>query len=320
MTVDIIEALNGLDRIDREAAGADRAQAITDAALRALGTHRLLTAGEERALAREIEAGRTAAARLAEGSLRPDERCDLQAAVAAGEQAREALTRANVRLVMGAARKYLHRGLSYEDLVQEGTIGLLKAVDRFEPERGHRFSTYATWWILQAIRRALVEQGRSVRLPEHLVGLLGQLRTAAQAIEQRDGRPATVAELAATTAIAPAKIEAALAASLVPASLDAPLPADGATLGEMIPDEQPGTDEVAERSALVESLWAALAGLPERQRLVLALRHGLDGQERHTLAEIGEKLAISRERVRQLETAAITHLRDGAPALRAYVV
>ena len=319
MTVDIIEALNQLDLIDVEATGGDAAQAVTDAALRAIGTHRLLTTSEELALTREIEAGRTAAERLAEGNARPEERQALEAAEAAGEQAREAMTRANMRLVMSVARSYRGRGLPYEDLVQEGTLGLLKAIDRFEPARGYRFSTYATWWIRQAIRRALVEQGRSVRLPEHVVGFLGQLRKAAQTLEQQFGRPATVEELAATTETTVDKVEVALAASLLPSSLDAPMTEDGATLGEIVADDQASSAETVEEGALRESVRAALADLPERQRLVLALRHGLDGHERHSLAQVGEKLAVSRERARQLEVAAIKHLRAHAPVLQAYL-
>ena len=320
MALDILEALNGLDLIDIETEGADGAQAMTDAAMRAIGSHRLLSVGEEVALAHEIEAGKAAAARLAEGGDLPAaERRDLAAAVAAGQQAREAMTRANMRLVMAVARKYLGRGLSYEDLVQEGTIGLLKAIDRFEPARGFRFSTYATWWVRQAVRRALVEQGRSVRLPEHLVGFLGQVRKAAVEIEQREGRPATIAELAAATETTTDRVEAALSASLLPSSLDAPLTDDGATLGEIVAGDEPAAAEVAEDGALRESLRAALDGLTERQRLVLSLRHGLDGQEPHTLTQIGEKLAISRERARQLEAAAIKQLQGQAGGLRAYL-
>jgi RNA polymerase sigma factor (sigma-70 family) len=217
------------------------------------------------------------------------------------------------------ARKYAGRGLSYEDLVQEGTLGLLKAIDRYDPTRGFRFSTYATWWIRQAVRRALVEQGRSVRLPEHLVGFLGQLRQAAVAIEQRAGRPATAAELAQALETTIDKVEAALAASRAPASLDAPVGEEGAALGDLVASGAPAVAEAAEGGALSESLRAALGALPERQRLVLELRHGLDGRAPRTLAEIGEELAISRERARQLEAAALRQLRLSAGDLRAYL-
>jgi RNA polymerase primary sigma factor len=319
VALDLLDSLNGLDLSDIDTEGVEGAQGLADAAMRAIGTHRLLSAGEELALAREVAAGAAAAARLAEMDADAEGRPELAAAVAAGEQAREAMTRANMRLVMSVARKYLGRGLSYEDLVQEGTIGLLKAIDRFEPERGNRFSTYATWWIRQAARRALIEQGRGVRLPEHLVGLLGQVQKAALAIEQREGRPATIAEIAAATDTPADRVEAALLANMTPSSLDAPLTEEGATLGEIVAGTDPATDEAAADGVLRDSLRAALASLPERHQLVLALRHGLGDFSPHTLAEIGEKLAISRERARQIEASAIKHLRLRVPGLREYL-
>jgi RNA polymerase primary sigma factor len=321
MAVETIEELNldvvGLMEI--EPVSFDAEVDVPDAPLRALATHPLLSAEEEVTLARALAAGRRAALRLQEeAELGPGERRRLHKEIANGDEARERLVRFNLRLALSIARRYAGRGLPLEDLMQEGTLGLLRAAERYDPDLGYRFSTYATWWIRQAVRRALVEQGRSVRLPEHLVGLLGRLQRAALAIEQRMGRPATAAELAEALETTVEKVEAALKASLMPASLDAPVTEDGATLAEVVADEGPTAGEVAEDRALRSAVREALDKLTDRERLVVELRHGLDGKPPRTLAEVGEALHISRERARQLEAQALRKLRLDGRDLRTF--
>ena len=321
MAVDAIEDLK-LDVVDLpelEAVSFDAEPDVPDAPLRALATHPLLSAEEEVRLARDLEAGRKATRALQEdGTVSRAERRRLEETVTRGDEARERLVRFNLRLALSIARRYAGRGLPLEDLMQEGTLGLLRAAERYDPDLGYRFSTYATWWIRQAVRRALVEQGRSVRLPEHLVGLLGRLQRAALAIEQAHGRPATAAELAEACETTVDKVEAALKASLMPASLDAPVTEDGATLAEVVADEGPTAGEVAEGRALRTAVREALNELTDRERTVVELRHGLDGKPPRTLAEVGKELGISRERARQLEAQALRKLRLQGRDLRTF--
>jgi RNA polymerase primary sigma factor len=292
---------------------------VPDAPLRTLANHPLLSAAEEVALARALATGRRASQRLLDELIvEPVERRRLEREISKGDEAREKLVRFNLRLALSIARRYAGRGLPLEDLMQEGTLGLLRAAERYNPDLGHRFSTYATWWIRQAVRRALVEQGRSVRLPEHLVGLLGRLQRAMLTIEQAQGRPATAAELAVALETTVDKVEAALKASLMPASLDAPVTEDGATLAEVVADDGPTAGEVAEERALRVAVREALSKLTDRERLVIELRHGLDGKPPRTLAEVGEALHISRERARQLEAQALRKLRLDGRDLRTF--
>lgn len=320
MAVDIEELkLDPVELLELEPISFDAELDVADAPLRALATHPLLSADEEVALARGLAAGRLASGRLHdEMTLDSAERRRLEREVHKGEEARERLVRYNLRLALSIARRYAGRGLPLEDLMQEGTLGLLRAAERYDPDLGYRFSTYATWWIRQAVRRALVEQGRSVRLPEHLVGLLGRLQRAALTIEQEHGRPATAAELALALETTVDKVEAALKASLMPASLDAPVTEDGATLAEVVADEGPTAGEVAEDRALRAAVREALNGLTDRERIVVELRHGLDGKPPRTLAEVGEALGISRERARQLEAQALRKLRLQGRDLRTF--
>jgi RNA polymerase primary sigma factor len=321
MAVETLEELklDPVELLELEPVSFDAEADIPDAPLRALATHSLLSAEEEVALARALAAGRNAERRLAEEpNLDNAERRRLEREEIHGDEARERLVRFNLRLALSIARRYAGRGLPLEDLMQEGTLGLLRAAERYDPDLGYRFSTYATWWIRQAVRRALVEQGRSVRLPEHLVGLLGRLQRAALAIEQQKGRPATAAELAEALETTVDKVEAALKASLMPASLDAPVTEDGATLAEVVADDGPTAGEVAEDRALRTAVREALNGLTDRERLVVELRHGLDGKPPRTLAEVGEALGISRERARQLEAQALRKLRLHGRDLRTF--
>lgn len=279
----------------------------------------LLTAEEEVMLARQVAAGVRATDLLTVSQPSPEERERAEADVATGEAARERLIEANLRLVVSVARRYLGRGLPLGDLIQEGNLGLFRAVDKYDPERGFRFSTYAYWWIRQAISRAVADQARTVRLPVHLIELLGKLGKAASAVEQREGREARPSEIAAELGVPVDQVELAQAAAREPLSLDLDLGEDGDTLGELVADEDaPPTEEAAERADLRAAVAAALATLEPAQSAVLRLRFGLEGGRPHTLREVGQQLGISGERARQLEAAGLHRLRRNGLGLRPY--
>jgi RNA polymerase primary sigma factor len=220
------------------------------------------------------------------------------------------LMEANLRLVVSIAKRYRHTNLSLLDLVQEGNLGLLKAVDRFQYRRGFKFSTYATWWIRQAITRAIADTGRVVRLPVHMMEALRKIESARQSLVASFGRNPTVQELASSTRMPPGKIMLVLRSSAPLASLDAPVGED-AVFGELLPDTdvRPPDAQLAERDTL-RLVKAALESLSGRERRVLELRFGLVNAREHTLQEVAERLGISRERVRQIESLALRRLRQ----------
>lgn len=253
--------------------------------LREVGSHSLLNAQREVELAKAIEAGDSAA--------------------------RNELIESNLRLVISIARNFQGRGLPLPDLVQEGNRGLLRAVEKFDYNRGFRFSTYATWWIRQAIMRALAEQGRTIRLPVHVEEHLSAINKAERLLEQQIGRPPTAAELAAAMGQTVSHIEDLLAIARTPVSLETPVGEDGeSTLADLVQNEVIDEPErVGDRTALRDALETVVEQLPQRQGFVLRMRYGLaDGRE-HTLDEIGSKLGVTRERVRQIERDALRALR-----------
>ena len=230
--------------------------------------------------------------------------------VARGEGASERLTNSNLRLVVSVARRYLRRGLPLLDLIQEGNLGLMRAVEKYDPHRGYKFSTYATWWIRQAVTRALADQGRTIRLPVHVVERLQQLNTAERQLMRDKDRDPTPVELAAELDWTPEQVETLMRQRQHTISLGTPVGEEESTLEDFIQDTSTWTpDEVAMRMLTREDVIEALEDIPPRLRMVLALRFGFIDDRPRTLEEVGRELGVTRERVRQLEKQALTLLR-----------
>jgi len=242
-----------------------------------------------------------------------------QEALRAGDAARAAFVAANQRLVVAVARRYQHRGLPLDDLVQEGSVGLLRAIDLFDPARGYKFSTYAVWWIKQSLRRALVQQVPLAHVPDNVQMERARLARQAHALHAALGHPPSPAELAAATGLPRARVDALVAPLPTPVPLDQ-IMGDGetTTLGDLLPDpavDRP--DAEAEAHALAAAVRTALAGLTPRDRAILAARHGLDGEPPRTLQEIGRSLGLTRQAVQQAEARALARLRR--PALHRWL-
>ncbi|MEV0340846.1 sigma-70 family RNA polymerase sigma factor [Nocardia sp. NPDC050713] len=290
--------------------------------LRHIGRTPLLTSGEEVALAVRIEAGVLAQQRLDESAdagieLTPAARRELRGAAADGLCAKDHMIRANLRLVVSIAKRYpTPTGMSLLDLVQEGTFGLIRAVEKFDHRLGLKLSTYATWWIRQSIGRALADQGRTIRMPVHVVELLNRVNRTRRTLAQHLGREATEAEVAAELEMPVAQVEEVLRHGREPISLHTPV-GDGETeFGGLIPDDAPDPADVVAASMLRGKLDTVLATLTDREREVILLRFGLDRGEGRTLEQVGTALGVSRERVRQLEAKAMGKLRQPPRARR----
>lgn len=288
--------------------------------LKEAGRVSLLNAEEEVELARRMEAGCLAREQLErDGSLLPfDDIYTLQEIVEDGEAAQEHLVRANVRLVISVAKKYIGRGVPFLDLIQEGNIGLIRATSKFEYQRGHKFSTYATWWIRQAVSRAVADQGRTIRVPVHMGDQLNRMRRFQLQLTQELGRDPSIAELAVGMETTPEKVEDLMEISRRPVSLEAPIDEDGDSLfGDFVEDANSlaPADEVASH-LLHEQLDEALDRLPPREAQILRLRYGLEDGRVYTLEEVGQTIGVTRERVRQLESQALNRLRQSSARIK----
>ena len=279
--------------------------------LREIGQVALLTAQDEIALAADIVTGRTVLTQR-DAALPRSERLAIERMIARGDDARRRLIQANLRLVVSIAKKYLAGPLSFMDLIQEGNIGLMRAVEKFDATRGNRFSTYATWWIRQAITRAIAEQSRVIRLPVHMSDSIGQLRRVSRQLEQTLGRDPTAVEIAAQLGFTERKVRHLLQAAAQPISLEQPLGGDGeGQIGDLLADERRDAPmEIATQNMLQHDLAQALLALPARDRAILQLRYGLADGRRRTLEEVGVVFGITRERTRQIEVEALRTLRS----------
>ncbi|MET0189499.1 MAG: sigma-70 family RNA polymerase sigma factor [Pseudonocardia sediminis] len=295
--------------------------------LNGIGKRALLTAAEEVELAKRIEAGVFAQHRLdtadAEGTkLKPDYRRDLRAVVRDGARAKNHLLEANLRLVVSLAKRYTGRGMPLLDLIQEGNLGLIRAVEKFDYAKGFKFSTYATWWIRQAITRGMADQARTIRLPVHLVEQVNKLARIKRDLHQRLGREPVDAELAEESGIPEHKISDLLDHARDPVSLDMPVGSEEeAPLGDFIEDAEATDAENTVISHLLhDDLRRVLGTLEDREQAVIRMRFGLDDGQPRTLDQIGKRFGLSRERVRQIEREVMAKLRVGerADKLRAY--
>ena len=274
----------------------------------------LLTAADEIDLAKRIERGFKARLRLNHPDVlqKSDRwRRHLRRLVCDGQGAREHLGRANTRLVVSIAKRYMGQGLPFPDLIQEGNVGLMRAVDKYDYSRGNRFSTYATWWIRQAITRALAQKTRTIRIPLHMTERIRQMYRAAQDLEQTLGRRPTAEEIAAAMEVAADAVRAMMDASQHAIALERPVGDDGdSEFGDFIEDQETISPvDSATQNLLEETIEEVLAELTPRQSHILRLRFGLGGGEPHTLEEIANKFGLSRERIRQLEKEALRRLR-----------
>jgi RNA polymerase primary sigma factor len=308
--------------------------------LKEIGRVDLLTAEEEVSLAKRIEAGALAAERLAESEateleaaaaditrspeeeaagaprqavedLDPEEVEELQAVVDDGERAKQALTQANLRLVVSIAKRYAGRGMLILDLIQEGNLGLMRAVEKFDYTKGFKFSTYATWWIRQAITRAIADQARTIRIPVHMVESINKVHRVQRQMIQELEREPTVAELAEKVDMTPQRVREILRISQDPLSLDSPVgEEDDSSLGDFIEDQQAQAPaEVAARRMLGLAVLEALDELNDREKAVVRLRFGLDDGQARTLEEVGKEFGVTRERIRQIEAKTLAKLR-----------
>jgi RNA polymerase sigma factor (sigma-70 family) len=279
-----------------------------------IGQYPLLTKDDEVRLAQEIEGGNAAREdleRLPAKKLTPAKKRELRRTIRVGDQAQRTFVQSNLRLVVSIAKKYQASGLPLLDLIQEGNLGLMHAVEKFDWRKGFKFSTYATWWIRQAITRGIANTGRTIRLPVHAGDTLARLQKARSRLELKLGRPATLAELAAEVEMPEDKVTEALRFAAEPLSLSEPLREDGdAELGDIVEDRSAESPfEVAATALLPDEIEKLLAPLDERERQILALRFGLDRGEPRTLEEVGEYFNLTRERIRQIEARAMSKLR-----------
>jgi RNA polymerase primary sigma factor len=287
--------------------------------LKEIGQVPLLTAEEEVRLAKQMERGRRARRhRLAQGELTDDDREQLEKLAEEGKAAQDHLVKANSRLVVSVAKKYIGRGVPFLDLIQEGNIGLIRAVNKFDYRRGYKFSTYATWWIRQAVTRAIADQGRTIRVPVHMYEQINKLTRASRKLVQELGRQPTIEEIAEELDVPLRKVERIMRVAQRPLSLETPVgEEEDSYLGDFIEDVEtvPPVD-AASRSLLREDLDKTLSSLTPREVRILQLRFGLVDGYSYTLEEVGRKFGVTRERIRQIEAQALGRLRHPSRSRR----
>ena len=279
--------------------------------LKEAGRVPLLTHEQEVEITQRIERGREAMSELAKGDVDSEFRDELRWHIQDGWDAREHLISANARLVISVAKKYMGRGVPFLDLIQEGNIGLMRAAKKFDYTRGYKFSTYATWWIRQAVTRAIADQGRTIRVPVHMGDQVSRMLRIQHQLKQKFGRDPTMEEVAEALDVPPKKVEEMIQLARHPLSLQMPIgEEDDDVLGDFIEDDaSPAPDETAANNLLHEQLASILDSLPPREARILQLRYGLLDGQYLTLNEVGQKMGVTRERVRQIEAQALRRLR-----------
>ena len=315
---------DGPDALDAAPLAVDELVAVSDPVrmyLQEIGRVPLLTPQQEVELAMQNEAGQRAAAKLAADPpavLSVEDKSILELTVRNGEAAQRRLVEANLRLVVSIAKKYVGRGMPLLDLIQEGNLGLMRAVDKFDYRKGFKFSTYATWWIRQSVTRALADQARTIRVPVHMVETINKLAQVQRALMQDLGREPTIDEIAAEMEVAPGKVTELRQIAQDPVSLETPLgEEEDSTLGDFVEDTEAVVPvEAAAFKLLQEYVARALEDLNERERQVIIMRFGLDDGKVRTLEEVGNHFDVTRERIRQLETKALAKLRHPARSKR----
>ena len=275
-----------------------------------IGTYDLLTADEEVTLAKGIERGRRAELAL-QTERDPERRLRLDQVVSEGERARRRFIQANLRLVVSIAKRYPNSGMPFLDLIQEGNLGLIRAVEKFEYRKGFKFSTYATWWIRQAITRAIADKSRTIRVPVHMMDTITQMQTAENTLTKRLGRVPSDAEIAEEAGLTVVKVREAKRVAPEPISIFEPVGEDNATIGDFIEDQEAGVPFELVLARLNQAdLREVLGRLNERERQVIEMRYGLGPEEPKTLDEVGRHFNVTRERIRQIESKALSKMRN----------
>ncbi len=286
--------------------------------LKEIGRVPLLTAEQEVDLAKRVEAGLFAGEKLASGvAMSSQLRRELELVECDGRDAKRGLIEANLRLVVSIAKRYTGRGMLFLDLIQEGNLGLIRAVEKFDYTRGYKFSTYAIWWIRQAITRSMADQGRTIRVPAHMIDAINKLLRTQRGFVQLNGREATPIELAAELDLTVERVREIQAIAQEPISFQSPIGEDSATLGDLIEDvDAVAPAEAATYTLMLQQLADVLATLGEREQQVITMRYGLTDGFSHTLEEVGQRFGVTRERIRQIETKTLAKLRQPPCALR----
>lgn len=317
LAADVVTFHENPDKID-----GDLTNGTASLFLREISKIPLLTASQEIAFAKDIERAKEWEERKAAGTLLDTQQKEYEQIKDKADQARKTMIAANLRLVVSIAKKHLHRGLPLLDLVQEGSLGLNRAVEKFDYHMGYKFSTYATWWVRQAMTRALADQARTIRLPVHMVETVNTMYHATRVFEQKHGRQPTNQELATIMGVTPQKINEIKQAATGPISLQTPIGEEADTeLGDMIEDTSSSSvEDLAVQTTLRKQIDMVLEQLTDRERRIIELRFGLTDGRNRTLQEVGQEMGITRERVRQIENGVLAKLRraDVKRQLREY--